>query len=84
MASASVTNAEANRVVEVNSANAFKVFDSVSNSLVPTAYDFISLSYLSDNLTVVVYKEGGAAGTTVSTLTLTYDLSSNITSVTQT
>ena len=84
MASTSITNAEANRVVEVNTDNALKFFDSVSNSLVPAAYDFISMSYLSDNLTAIIYKDGGAAGTTVSTLTLTYDLSDNITSVTQT
>lgn len=83
MASASITNAAADRVVEINTDNALKVFDYIGNSLVPAAYDYISLTYLSDNLTVVVFKTGGAAGTTVSTLDLTYDLSDNITSVTQ-
>ena len=42
------------------------------NSLMPDVYDYIELSYTGDNLTGVVYKDGGAAGTTVSTLTLAY------------
>lgn len=36
------------------------------------AYDYISLSYTGANLTGVVYKDGGAGGTTVATLTLAY------------
>jgi hypothetical protein len=51
--------------------------------LVPFAYDYISLSYTGDNVTTVVYKTGGALGTTVATLTLTYS-GSNVTSVTRT
>jgi hypothetical protein len=39
------------------------------NSLVPSQYDNINLSYSGSNLTGVVYKNGA---TTVSTLTLTY------------
>lgn len=46
-------------------------------------YDYISLSYTGDNLTSVVYKTGGASGTTVATLTIAYS-GSNITSVTKT
>lgn len=46
------------------------------NSLVPEAYDYISLTYTGSDLTGVVYKTGGSGGTTVATLTLTY--SSNI------
>jgi hypothetical protein len=42
------------------------------NSLVPDAYDYIDLTYTGDNLTSVVFKTGGAGGTTVSTLTLAY------------
>lgn len=34
--------------------------------------DYIALSYTGDNLTGVVFKDGGAAGTTVATLTLAY------------
>lgn len=45
-------------------------------------HDYISLSYTGDNLTGVVYKTGGAGGTTVATLTLTYS-GSNLTSVTR-
>ncbi len=42
------------------------------NSLVKEPHDFISLSYTGDNLTSVTYKNGGAGGTTVATLTLAY------------
>ena len=46
-------------------------------------YDYISLSYTGSNLTGVVYKFGGSGGVTVATLTLTYDGSNNLTSVTK-
>jgi hypothetical protein len=45
-------------------------------------YDYISLSYTGSNLTGVVYKTGGAGGTTVATLTLAYS-GSILTSVTK-
>lgn len=51
------------------------------NSLTPTQYDYINCTYTSGNLTGVVYKSGGSGGTTVSTLTLTYDVNNNLTSV---
>lgn len=54
-----------------------------SNSLVPSAYDYISLGYTGDDLTTVVYKNGGVGGTTVATLTLGYT-DGNLTSVTRT
>lgn len=41
-------------------------------SLVPEAFDYISLSYTGDNLTTAVYKTGGSGGSTVATLTLAY------------
>jgi len=47
------------------------------------AHDFIALTYTGANLTGVVYKDGGSGGTTVATLTLAYDGSSNLTSVTK-
>jgi hypothetical protein len=47
------------------------------------AHDYIALSYTGTNLTGVTYKEGGASGTTVATLTLAYDGSNNLTSVTK-
>lgn len=47
------------------------------------SHDYISLSYTGSNLTGVVYKDGGAGGTTVATLTLAYDGSGNLTSVTR-
>jgi hypothetical protein len=47
------------------------------------AHDYIALSYTGTNLTGVTYKEGGSGGTTVATLTLAYDGSNNLTSVTK-
>jgi hypothetical protein len=59
----------------------------VSNTKVPgfslPTYDYISCSYTGSNLTGVVYKSGGSSGTTVATLTLGYDGSNNLTSVTK-
>jgi hypothetical protein len=59
----------------------------VSNTKVPgfslPTYDYISCSYTGTNLTGVVYKSGGSSGTTVATLTLGYDGSNNLTSVTK-
>jgi hypothetical protein len=46
-------------------------------------HDYIALSYTGSNLTGVVYKTGGSGGTTVATLTLAYDGSNNLTSVTK-
>jgi hypothetical protein len=53
----------------------------VINSLSIPEHDYIALSYTGSNLTGVVYKTGGSGGTTVATLTLAYDGSSNLTSV---
>lgn len=52
--------------------------------LVPERYDYISLSYSGNNVTGVEYRSGGASGTVVATLTLAYDVSDNLTSVTKT
>lgn len=47
------------------------------------AHDFIALTYTGNNLTGVVYKEGGSGGATVATLVLAYDGNNNLTSVTK-
>ena len=52
------------------------------NSLVPAVFDYISLAYTGSNLTTVTYKTGGAGGSTVRTLTLGYDGSDNLITVT--
>lgn len=55
-----------------------------AQGLVSGSYDYISMSPSSARPTSVVYKSGGASGTTVATLTIAYDGStSNITSVTR-
>jgi hypothetical protein len=55
----------------------------VINGLSIPEHDYISLSYTGTNLTGVVYKTGGSGGTTVGTLTLAYDGSNNLISVTR-
>jgi len=54
---------------------------SIAGMAIP-ANDYISLSYTSGNLTSVIYKSGGASGTTVATLTLAYS-GSDLVSVTK-
>jgi hypothetical protein len=50
---------------------------------IPT-HDYISNTYDgNNNLTVAVYKRGGASGTTVATLTMTYDGNDNLLTVTR-
>lgn len=49
---------------------------------IPT-HDYRSFGYTSGNLTSITYKTGGAGGTTVATLTLAYDGSGNLTSITK-
>lgn len=47
------------------------------------AHDYISNTYTGNNLTQAVYKRGGASGTVVATLTMTYDGSGNLLTVTR-
>lgn len=51
------------------------------NSLVPGGYDYVGLTTTGGNLTKVEFKTGGSAGTIISTLTLSYDVDNNLTSV---
>jgi hypothetical protein len=59
------------------------------SSLVPDNYDYIALTYVASGngageIETVTYKDGGAGGTTIATLTLAYDASDNLSSVTKT
>ena len=51
--------------------------------LAPSNYDYIALGYTGSNLTTVRYYQGGSGGTLMVTLTLAYDGSGNLTSVTR-
>lgn len=53
-------------------------------SMVPKSYDYVECSYMGSDMTGVVFKTGGALGTIVATLALTYDGSSNLLTVTRT
>lgn len=44
----------------------------VAGQLVPEVYDYISLSYSGDNVVQAIYKTGGASGTKVAQLDVTY------------
>lgn len=59
------------------------------NGLVPVAYDYIALTYVAagngaGEIETVTFKTGGSSGTTVATLTIAYNSSNDITSVTRT
>lgn len=57
-------------------------------ALVPETYDYMALSYVAagngaGEIETITYKTGGASGTTVATLTLAYDGSDNIFTITK-
>lgn len=61
----------------------------VAGNLVPETFDYINITYVTSGnglgeIETVTYKTGGAAGTTVATLTLGYDGSDKLSSVTRT
>lgn len=55
----------------------------ITEGLSVPAHDHVTLGYTTGNLTSVVYRTGGAGGTVVATLTLAYDGSGNLISVTK-
>lgn len=55
---------------------------SIAGLSIPS-HNYISFSYTGNNLTGVIYKAGGSSGTIVGTLTLGYDGSNNLTSLTK-
>jgi hypothetical protein len=48
------------------------VVDQVANSLVPSTFDYIGVTYPNDTTEIYVFKTGGASGTIVSTITVVY------------
>ncbi len=52
-------------------------------NLVSEAYDYVNISYTGSNATTIEYRSGGPTGLVVATLTLTYDGSNNVTSITK-
>ena len=54
----------------------------VDGGLALPAYDYVTNTYTSGNLTQTIYKTGGATGTTVATVTMTYDGSGNLLTLT--
>ena len=71
-----ITNTTTQPVVVSGSVNSL-------NGLEISGHDYISMSYSGSNLTSVVYRDGGASGNIIATLTLAYDGNSNLTSVTK-
>lgn len=66
--------------------SAFRV--NLISELIPQAYDYIALTYVAagpgtGEIQTVTYKTGGAGGTTVAVLTLTYDGSNRLSTITR-
>lgn len=82
--------ANALRRIEVEASpstpGSYVISSGAQSGLVPDAYDTVQItSYNANNdPLIVVYRLGGAAGTIVATLTITYDGSNNITQVVRT
>lgn len=77
-------NIEAKRVANYTWNPITAGWERAGNGLVPATFDYISIpSYdVNNNPLTVIYKTGGASGTTVCTLTITYS-GSNIATVTR-
>lgn len=60
--------------------------DKTAGALVPEPFDYQDISYvgITTNIDQVIYKTGGSGGTVVATLTMGYDGSQRLTSVTRT
>jgi len=92
----SKVNAQLEDALEVvqNPANEEKQDDIITeleaiNSLVEATYDYIVLTYKATGdgageIETVIYKVGGAGGTTVSTLTLAYNGDDKLSTITKT
>lgn len=60
----------------------------IASGLITSPYDYIALTYVvvgngAGQIQTATYKSGGSGGTTVGTLTLTYDGSNNLSTVTK-
>lgn len=60
----------------------------LAGNLVPETFDYMSLTYVAagngaGEIETVTYNTGGAGGTTVATLTLTYDANNNVSTITR-
>jgi len=78
---AAVTNDEKQNIVQLRVDPITKALLTTSGGMIMPDYDYIALTYTGSNLTQVVYKQGGANGKIVATLTLTYDANNNLISV---
>lgn len=77
----------ANSLVNIDS-EITAVNSKLAASLVPEPFDYQSISYVlagngAGEISTVVYKSGGAGGTTVATVTLTYDANNRVSTVTR-
>jgi len=65
-----IKDSDSDTRVEVNDNNRLTTLN--MGQLVPEEYDYLDFNYTDDDLTEIIYKTGGAGGSTVATLTLTY------------
>jgi len=66
-----------------NGDGTFSIYSS-SNSILPSVYDYVVFTYSGTNVETATYKIGGANGTTVAVLTMTYDVSNNLLTIIRT
>jgi hypothetical protein len=73
-----IKNATTDQRATVDTTGALKVFDSVTNALIPAVWDYAALvqATLTDTWT---FKTGGSGGSTVSTIVITYTSSAKTT-----
>lgn len=74
------------RAADVNSSTSEALLEAIAG-LVTAPYDYIALTYVAagngaGEIETATYKTGGSGGTTVAVLTITYDASDRIATVT--
>lgn len=74
-------------IVKPTDENAFVDFDAIAG-FVTSAYDYVALTYVPSGngvgeIATATFKTGGSGGITVATLTLAYDASHRLSSVTK-
>ena len=81
-----IVNENNSSIANVDTSGRVSVIDFAK--LVPKEYDYIALTYVTTGngigeIETAVYKTGGSSGTTVATLTLAYDSSNRLSSITR-
>jgi hypothetical protein len=84
--SAEIRDREFDKFVDIASKPVVRVTDVAGNSMVPSVWDYLKVTYPLGTTEVYTFKTGGSGGTTVSTVTVVYTDSTkaNVDTVTRT